>query len=132
MHIVIGVMALTDRGASIVDLLVALAIMTTVSAAVLPAIALASRLQRDSAVETTAALIAGGRLEVLKAAPAAGEGHAFLDRDGRAAGIDRAVYECRWRVDTAPGAPGAWRIVVRASAIGDRAQVVVAAMVPDG
>ena len=121
-----------DRGVSIVELLVALAIMTTVSAALLPAIALASRLQRDSAVETAAALIAAARLELLKAAPAAGEGREFVDRDGTPSPVDRASYECRWAVDTAPGAPGALRIIVRAWAIGDRAQVVVATVVPDG
>ena len=122
----------SNRGASIVELLVALAMMVTVSAALLPAVALASRLQRDSAVETEAALIAAARLEALKAAPARGEGRDFFDRDGSMTTEDRAVYECRWRIDTAPGAPGALLIVARAAAVGERGEVVMATVVPDG
>jgi type II secretory pathway pseudopilin PulG len=121
-----------NHGVSIVELLVALAIMVTVSAALLPAIALASRLQRDSANETEAAVIAAARLEALKATPGRGEGHDFFDRDGFATTGERAAYECRWRIDTAPGAAGALRIVVHAAAVGERAEVVAATVVPDG
>ena len=123
---------MTERGVSIIELLVALAMTAVVTAAMLPAIVLASRLQRDSAVETRAAVIASARLEMLKAAPALGEGRELVDRDGRPSEASRATYECRWTVDAAPGAPGALRIVVRAYGMGDPSHVVIATVVPDG
>ena len=80
------------------------------SAGVLPAIVLAGRLQRDSAVATEAAIIASARLERLKAAAAAGQGpggsldvetggwYVLVDRAGEEVAAERAVYECRLRL----------------------------------
>ena len=80
------------------------------SAGVLPAIVLAGRLQRDSAVATEAAIIASSRLERLKADAAAGMPpggsldvatggwYVPLDRAGEDVAADLAVYECRLRL----------------------------------
>ena len=97
------------------------------TAAVLPAIVLAARLHRDSAVATEAALIAGARLESLKGDVANGatagggsldEGvdgwQAYFDRAGVEVPAAGAVYECRWRVAASPS-PGVLIAAVRVS-----------------
>lgn len=102
--------AATPHGFSIVESLVALALMATVSAALLPAVALAARLQRESALETEGVTIAASTLERLRGqmAPAALSGgdldtraagwHAFVDREGAVSGGTNAAYECRWQI----------------------------------
>ena len=125
----------SETGVSVIELLVATAIIATVSAALLPAIALAARLQRESAIEVEASLIAARRLEMLKAEIAAGlaaAGPEFLDRSGAAVPIGVAAYECTWSIEAAPGPPGLSRIAVRVAGLGDETAVVITTVVPDG
>ena len=102
--------AARNHGFSIVESLVALAMVAVVSAALLPAVALAGRLQRESAVETEAVTIASATLERVKAqmpgvaatggsleARAAGW-YALVNREGAEAGAEDSAYECRWHV----------------------------------
>lgn len=123
-----------ESGLTVIEMLVALAVFTTVSAAILPAIALAARLQRDSGIEMEAAIVASRRLETLKVeledGPVA-SGSALVDRGGDVVPGDRAVFECRWFVDTAPGAPGAVRIAVQVSAPGSGVALTISTVVPD-
>jgi hypothetical protein len=124
-----------ESGLTVIEMLVGLAVFTTVSAAMLPAIALAARLQRDSGIEMEAAIVASRRLETVKIALEDGpvaSGSAFVDRTGDAAPEDRAVFECRWLVETAPGAPGVSRIAVQVSARGGSVAVTLSTVVPDG
>lgn len=125
----------SETGLSVIEVLVATAILATVSAALLPAIALAARLQRESAIEVEAALIATRRLETVKAEIAAGvavAGAEFLDRRGVAVPSAAAAYECTWSIEAVPVQPGLSRIAVRVAGIGDRAAVVITTVVPDG
>lgn len=113
-------------GFSLVETLVALALVAGVSAALPPGLALAARLQRESAIETEAAVIAARFLERLKADVAAGrigaggaldaaqEGwHAGIGRGGDIVAAGAGVYDCRWRVAAAPAPAGAWIVSVR-------------------
>ena len=123
------------RGFSLVETLVALALIATVSAAVLPAIVLASRLQADSAIETEAAAILASRLETLKADVAAG----VLDGGGA---IDTRVdgwhalmpaFECRWQISPLAAPGGARIIAVRVLPLAKpSAAITIATVVPDG
>ncbi|HUF22971.1 MAG TPA: hypothetical protein VMN81_02495 [Vicinamibacterales bacterium] len=133
-------------GFSLVEALVALALVAGVSAALLPALAGAARLQRDSAIETEAAVIAASRLESLKADVAAGRigaggaldaahdgWHARIDRDGNIATAGTAAYECRWRVALAAAPAGALMLSVRVvPAVGARLAVTISTAVPGG
>ena len=113
------------------------------TAAVMPAIVLAGRLQRDSAIATEAALIAGARLELLKTrlmdgVPAGGSldapvdgWHTYLDRAGGEVPVARAVYECRSQV-AASVSPGVLIAAVRVSWIGqERAAITLSTAVHD-
>lgn len=93
----------------------------------LPAIALAGRLQRDSAVTTESVMIAAARLERLKADVAGGRTapggsldaavdgwYVLLDRSGAVVPDARAVYECRARV-VSSASPGVVIAAVRVS-----------------
>lgn len=133
-------------GFSLIEALVALALVAGVSATVPPALAVAARLQRDSAVETEAAVMAASRLESLKADVAAGRisaggsldaahdgWHAGIDRDGNLVAAGRAVYECRWRVTPAPAPAGAWMVSVRVMpAVDARLAVTISTAVRGG
>jgi prepilin-type N-terminal cleavage/methylation domain-containing protein len=113
-------------GFSLVETLVALALIATVSAALLPAIALAARLHRDSAIETEAAVIAAAHLARLAASVAASEtgvgGSLDTPVDGWRADVgasgsevdsDAAVFEVRSQVSTMPGGTRMLLIAVR-------------------
>lgn len=90
----------------------------------LPAVAQASRLQRDSDLQTAAVLMSVARLERLESAIAAGLGpggslkapadgwHAWLDREGRAVQAADAAFACRWAVSPS-AAPGVLIAAVR-------------------
>lgn len=133
-------------GFSLIEALVALALVAGVSATLPPALAVAARLQRDSAIETEAAVIAASRLESLKADVAAGRiggggsldaaqdgWHARVDRDGSIVTAGRAAYECRWRVAPAPAPAGAWLVSVRVvPAVGVRLAVTISTAVHGG
>ncbi len=119
------------HGFSIIETVVALGLVAGVSAALLPALALAARLQRESAIETEAAVIAAGRIEYLTADVAAGltgpggaldtprEGwHALVDREGNDAPAASAVFDCRWHVAAAPAPAGLLIVSVRVVPIG--------------
>jgi prepilin-type N-terminal cleavage/methylation domain-containing protein len=134
--------ATVARGFSLVEALVALALVATASAALLPAVAIAARLQRDSAIETEASLIASATMESVKAGVAArriGPGgsidaaldgwHTRVDREGAPGAA--AVFECRWRVAPAAAPSGLLILVVRVVPPGGAA-VTLAAAVPDG
>ena len=100
-------------GFSLAESLLAVALIAGASAAMLPAMAQAARLHRDSDLQTSAILAAAARLERLKTAAAAGlpEGgsidtaiagwHAWVDADGRLVESARGVFECRWTLSTA-------------------------------
>ncbi len=101
--------------------------MAVATAAVLPAMVLAGRLQRDSAIATEAAFIAGARIELLKGRVADGatalggsldagiDGwQAYLDRAGAEVVAARAMYECRWRLAES-ASPGVLIAAVRVS-----------------
>jgi hypothetical protein len=112
------------RGFSLAETLIAAALIASATAAMLPAIAQASRLQRDSDLQTAAVLMSVARLERLESAVAAGLGaggsldapvdgwYAWLDRDGRAVQEADAAFACRWAA--APSAvPGVLIAAVR-------------------
>lgn len=118
------------HGFSIIENLVALSLMAVVTAALLPGIALAARLQRDSAIETEAAVIAAARLEHVKAGVAAGvigtggaldapmEGwHVMVDREGEPA--ERGAFDSRWQVTPATAPAGVLIVLVRAVPLAD-------------
>ena len=102
----------------------AAALIASASAAMLPALAQASRLQRDSDLQTSAVLMSVARLQRLESAVAAGLGpggsleapvdawHAWLDRDGRAVPEAGAAFACRWAVSPS-AAPGVSIAAVR-------------------
>ena len=113
------------------------------TAGALPAIVLAGRLQRDSAVATEAAFIAGARLELLKAGVAGGtvatggsldaslDGwHAALDRAGAEVIAASAVYDCRWRLAES-AAPGVLIAAVRVSWRGGAGSLTLSTAVHD-
>lgn len=113
------------HGFSIVESLVALALMASVSAALLPAVAAAARLQRAAALESEAALIAAGRVALLTREIAAG---LIAPREGRE---ESGAFDCRWWVE-ASSVPGVLLVRVRVVArAGDAAPVVVSTAVPD-
>lgn len=95
-------------GFSLAETLVALTLIAVTSAAMLPAIAAAARLQRDSARETDGVRIAASRIErLLATAPVAAGGSLdeslpgfslTTDRAGAAVSPESAEYDCRWRV----------------------------------
>ena len=107
-----------SRGFSLVETLTALALIASVSAALLPGLAVAARLHRDSGTETEATIIGAGRLEDLAAAVSTGAlgtggrldialagWNQLVDRAGAPVDPARASYETRWAV--APlGTPG--------------------------
>ena len=88
----------------------AAALIASATAAMLPALAQAARLQRDSDLQTAAVLMGAARMERVESAVAAGlepggsvdapvDGwHAWLDRDGRAVQEADAAFACRWAV----------------------------------
>jgi hypothetical protein len=107
----------------LVETLAALAVIASVTAALLPALALTSRLHRDSAIETEASVIGAGRLEVLAAAVSTGVLGAGgrvdmaqagwsqpVDRAGAPVALAQASYESRWQV-VLLGSPGAVHVV---------------------
>jgi prepilin-type N-terminal cleavage/methylation domain-containing protein len=115
-----------SRGFSLVETLTALALIASVSAALLPALVLASRLHRDSAIETEAAIIAAARLEDLAAALAAGGlaaggrldiadagWHNVVDRAGAPVARAQASYEVRWAVTPLGGSSRVHVLAVR-------------------
>lgn len=103
----------STRGFSLIETLVALALVVSVSAALLPAVALASRLQRESAIETEGAAIAASCLEQVKAGVGAG---AIGDGGSIDTPIDgwhvraTASFECRWQ-SSALAAPAGLRVL---------------------
>lgn len=122
------------RGFSLVEALVALALVTGVSAAILPAIALSARLQRESAIETNAAVLAASRLESLKrdvAAGAIGTGGSLESAiEGWSAPVEPA-FECRWQVTDLAAPQGARLIAVRVVPLaGNMAPLTIATVVP--
>lgn len=123
------------RGFSLVEALVALALVTGVSAAILPAIVLSARLQRESALETDAAVLAAGRLERLErdvAAGAIGTGGSLESAvEGWSARVESA-FECRWQVMALAVPQGVRLIAVRVVPLaGNMAPLTIATVVPD-
>jgi type II secretory pathway pseudopilin PulG len=123
-------------GFSLAEALVALALIATVTSAVVPSLAAVARLQRDSSIETVAVLAAASRvarLEADVAADLAGAGgaldtpqagwHQLLDRSGLSAPAGIAVFDCRWQIQ-APGPAGILRITVRVVPLGDASRAV--------
>src|SRR5688500_17671013 len=113
-------------------MLIALALVAGVTAVLLPAVALSARLQRASAIETEASVIAASRLEYLKADIAGGligsggaidarlEGwHALVDRQGAPSPEAAAAFECRWRVSAAASPAGVFILTVRVLPLAD-------------
>lgn len=136
--------AARHHGFSIIESLVALAIVAVVSAALLPAVALAGRLQRESAVETEAVTIATATLARVTAqmpAAAASGGslaartagwHAMVSRAGVEAGAADAVYECRWQVSRLAAPASVAVLSVRVIPLAaDMAPVTIATAVRD-
>jgi type II secretory pathway pseudopilin PulG len=133
-------------GCSLIETLVALALVATSSAVLLPALAAAARLQRESALETLAVSIAAARLESLAADVAAGrmdaggdvdaavEGwHETVDRSGMPGGARTAGFETRWQVAPAPAPAGVLIVIVRVLPLAARAHAVTFSLaVPDG
>ena len=129
------------RGFSIIELLVALAMMAVVSAALLPAIALAARLQRESAIETESATIAAAALERVKArmpAVSAPGGsldgrvagwHVLVNREGVEVSEAGAAYECRWRIARLDAPAGVVVLSVRVLPLGVAHQALTIATV---
>jgi hypothetical protein len=120
---------------SVIEVLVSTALVAAVSGALLPAIAIAARLQRESAIEVEAALIAARRLAIVKAGIGAGVvagGVEHLDRSGAPAASGAAAYECSWAIEPSPGPPGLLRVTVSVAAIGAVNGVTVTSVVPDG
>ena len=122
------------RGLSIVEALIAVALVASATAALLPVLAQAARLHRESDLQTRAALIAASRLERLTIA-AGGlahggelvtprEGwHAWLDGEGHVVDRAAASFLCVWRV--VPVATVAADIVtVRVTPLGFEASAV--------
>ena len=129
-------------GFSLVEALVALALMATVSAALPPAIALASRLHRESAMQTDAAIIGAAHLARLAAAVAAGsigaggsldgplEGWCDgVDATGAPAPSGRAAFEVRSQVSSIPGGAGVMLAAVRVLPLANRAAALTFAVV---
>lgn len=120
--------ALSSRGLSLVEALLAVALVASATAALLPVLAQAARLHRESDLQTRAAMLASSRLErlVLAAGGLAYGGavdaelegwHAWLDREGRLVGQDAATFLCTWRL--APAAmPGAGILTMRVAPVG--------------
>lgn len=113
-------------GFSLIEALVALGIMATVSAALLPAITLASRLHRDSASETSAAVLGAAhvaRLTIAVASSSMSSGGSIdesidgwrqhTDAAGAEAGAGNAVFEVRWQVSNMPHSAGVMLVAVR-------------------
>lgn len=135
---------LRDSGFSLVEALVALALMATVSAALLPAIALASRLHRDSAMQTDAAIIGAAHLARLAGAVAAssiGPGGSLdgpvdgwrdaVDATGAPAPASSAAFEVRSQVSAIPGGAGVMLVAVRVLPLARRdSAVTFASVVP--
>ena len=131
-----------DSGFSLVEALVALALIATVSAALLPAVALASRLHRESAMQTDAALIGAAHLARLAEAvaassigpggsldgPAAGWREA-VDATGAPAPANGAAFEVRSQVSGIPGGAGVMLAAVRVLPLADRDSAVTFAIV---
>jgi len=109
-------------GFSLIETLVALALVVCVSAALLPGVVLASRLQRDSAIETEGAAIAASCLEWVKA----GVGSGAIGEGGS---IDTAVegwherpspsFECRWKTSGLAAPAGLRLLAVRVVPLAD-------------
>ena len=132
-------------GFSLVETLIALALVAGVTAALLPAVALSSRLQQASAVETESAVIAASRLEYLKADIAAGligigggvdaaiaDWHVLVDRQGTPVPAAAASFECRWQIAQAPAPPGVLILTVRIVPLADRSTpLTISVAVPD-
>jgi len=113
------------HGFSIVETLVALALTASVSAVLLPAVAAAARLQGAAAIESEAALIAAGRIALLKREIAGG---LIEPREGREGA---GAFDCRWWVEPSI-VPGVLIVRVRVvSQAGDAAPVGVSTAVPD-
>ena len=94
-------------GFTLVETLVALSLIAVTSAAMLPAIAAAGHLQRESAWETAAVRIAASQVErlLVTAGSAAAGGSLDAPLAGFSADIDSAgaqvsggAYQCRWRI----------------------------------
>lgn len=120
------------RGFSLVEALVALALMTGVSVAILPAIALSARLQRESAIETEAAAIAASRLERLKRDVAAGAVGSGGSLDNAVAGWSTTIepsFQCRWQVMSLAAPQGVRLVAVRVVPLAGNAPVTVATVV---
>ncbi|MBA3949810.1 MAG: type II secretion system protein [Acidobacteria bacterium] len=114
----------TAAGFSIAETLVALSLIAVTSAALLPAIVAAGRLQRDSARETGAVRIAASRIEGLLSTGAAAVPGGSLDESlagfsqatdsaGAPVAAERAEYDCRWRVSHGIVVIVAVRVVAR-------------------
>ena len=112
----------------------ALALVTGVSAAVLPAIALSARLQRESAIHTEAAAIAAGRLERLKRDVADGIAGIGGSLEGSVEGWSEFIppsFDVRWQVTPLAAPAGAVSIAVRVVArAGTASPLTVATVVP--
>lgn len=131
-------------GFSLVETLIALALIATVSAALLPAIAIAARLHRDSAIATDAAIIGGAHLARLASAAAASglgaggsldgalEGwRAHVDATGADVDARAAVFEVRSRISTVTGGDGVWLLAVRVVPLANRdAALTLTVVVP--
>ena len=112
-------------GFSLAETLVALSLIAVTSAAMLPAIAAAGHLHRESARETAAVRIATSQIERLVATAGAGAAGGALDASlagfssttdsaGAPVPADRAEYDCRWRVTRGAIVIIAVRVVARA------------------
>ncbi|MEX2270059.1 MAG: hypothetical protein WD690_01220 [Vicinamibacterales bacterium] len=144
------------RGFSLIETLIALGLTASVSAALLPALAAAARLHRDSAIETEKTIVAAARMEWLAAAVADGtvgiggrlddapggvqgsppgtDGwHAFVDRAGMPVEAGRASFESRWQVAALTAAPGVYVLAVRViPTAAPAAAITLTLVVPDG
>ncbi|MDQ3070501.1 MAG: hypothetical protein M3R55_12335 [Acidobacteriota bacterium] len=124
-------------GSSLLETLVALALVTSVGAALLPALAMAARLQRESDLETGATL-AGSRqiAQIAREIEAAGRGtggaldiprsgwQQFVDRDGAPAPVEDAVFDCRWLVTRSEEPAGLLIVHVRVVPLADRGRAL--------
>ena len=110
-------------GFSLAETLVALSLIAVTSAAMLPAIAAAGRLQRDSERETAGVRIAASQIETLIATRRLSPGgsldasldgfFATVDGTGAVVPAGYAEYECRWRVSQGAVVLIAVRVVAR-------------------
>lgn len=137
--------SLSIRGFSLVETLVALALTASVSAALLPALAIASRLHRESAIETEAAVIGEARLELLASDAANGtigaggrldaraEGwHACVDRSGAVVEEHAASFELRWQIVSLVAPAGVTAVSVRVIPVASRGvSITLATVVAD-